>query len=72
MKAETVVLTYAEQAALPDEALYAGLIASGYETMCPYCETFCELIEVPGDTEAVLCPKCGKAFITDLPEHAYP
>ena len=48
----------------------ADIVASGYETICPKCGEFCELIEVPGGTEAVKCPACKTLFLTALPEHA--
>ncbi len=35
------------------------LIASGYEFVCPRCDTFNRVIEV---TETVTCKKCYKTF----------
>ena len=47
------------------------IVASGYEATCPQCDEYCELIEVPRNGEAVVCPACNSLFTTDLPEHAY-
>ncbi len=47
------------------------IIAGGYEAVCPQCDELCELIEVPRDGEAVVCPSCGSLFTTAPPEHAY-
>lgn len=44
------------------------IIASGYEWVCPDCETFNTEIEI---NETVKCVCCGVEFETDLPEHAY-
>src|SRR3990167_9637898 len=41
-----------------EEEEEVDLIASGYEAMCPRCETLCELIEVPRSNDVVECPKC--------------
>ena len=65
MKAQT------ERAAEDFEDLQtANIVASGYETCCPECDTVCDLIEVPRWQEAVVCPDCGCRFRTDDPEHA--
>lgn len=44
------------------------LVASGYEWLCPACETLNHEIEV---TTQVTCNACGATFETDPPEHAY-
>ena len=44
------------------------IIASGYEWICPDCETLNREIEI---TEIVKCACCDAEFETDLPEHAY-
>lgn len=44
------------------------IIASGYEWVCPDCETFVREI---GLTETVECPCCGAKFETAPSEHAY-
>lgn len=46
------------------------IIASGYEWICPECETLNEVIEYP-KTGMVQCEGCGKGFCTDLPEHCF-
>jgi hypothetical protein len=43
------------------------IIASGYEWICPFCETHNEEIEVK---EKVKCIKCKKVFETNPAEHA--
>lgn len=44
------------------------IIASGYEWICPECETFNQEIEI---TETVKCCSCKTTFETNPPEHAY-
>ena len=44
------------------------IIASGYEWICPGCETFNKEIEI---TETVQCKGCGAVFETNPPEHAF-
>lgn len=44
------------------------MIASGYEWICPECETLNKEIEW---TENVTCEQCGRIYETELPEHAY-
>ena len=45
------------------------IIASGYEWICPICETYNTNIECP---EIVTCEneKCRQSFFTKPPEHA--
>lgn len=43
------------------------IIASGYEWVCPNCETLNDEIEVKED---VKCKRCGDYFVTNCPEHA--
>jgi len=45
------------------------IIASGYEWICPECDTYHEVIEYPR-SGTVQCEGCGKKFSTGLPEHA--
>ena len=44
------------------------LIASGYEWECPNCEEVNREIEF---TDTVCCGKCGGAYETKSPEHAW-
>lgn len=44
------------------------IIASGYEWICPDCETFNTEIEI---TETVKCVCCDAEFETAPAEHAY-
>lgn len=44
------------------------MIASGYEWICPECESFNTETEVG---EFVTCGECGMDFETNPPEHAY-
>ena len=43
------------------------IIASGYEWICPKCETLNRHCEY---TEIVECVNCGKQYNTAPPEHA--
>lgn len=45
------------------------MIASGYEAICPICETAIHTIEI---VETVTCPTCGITHPVDETEHAYP
>ncbi len=56
-----------------DNYMYQGkdnvdIVASGYEWVCPICETLNKEISC---TEVVICLKrdCKKSFFTNLPEH---
>jgi len=44
------------------------LIASGYEWICPKCDTFNTEIEI---TEKVTCPECGATWETGECHHAH-
>lgn len=44
------------------------IIASGYEWICPDCDT---LNRVNGLTEIVKCGCCGREFETNPPEDAF-
>lgn len=50
------------------ELQVVDLIASGYEWVCPDCETLNKEIEVK---ETVTCSGCGHTFDANPPEHAY-
>ena len=45
------------------------MIASGYEWICPECETFHQVIEIP-KVEEVTCKKCQEQFKIGEPFHA--
>ena len=45
------------------------MIASGYEWICPKCETFHQVIEIPKVEEAT-CKKCHEQFQIGEPFHA--
>lgn len=44
------------------------LMASGYEWVCPECDTLNHEIEAKGK---VTCAQCGTECETNPPEHAY-
>lgn len=45
------------------------VIASGYEWICPECQTFHKIIEFPKNP-VIQCSECGCKVELDLPEHA--
>ena len=45
------------------------IIASGYEWICPHCDTLNKLSEYPS-SQIVVCEQCGETCEAELPEHA--
>jgi len=53
----------------PNDDGSVDIIASGYEWMCPNCEAFNRIAEIPSD-EKVECDACHKAFPMSDYHHA--
>ncbi len=53
---------------MPQGTEPVDIIASGYEWMCPTCETLVLEIE---HTEIVTCSECNKSYYTSPPLHAH-
>jgi uncharacterized protein YbaR (Trm112 family) len=51
-----------------DEAEQVGLIASGYEWICPLCDQFNKEIEI---NEQVTCKRCKRVFPVSDYSHCY-
>ena len=45
------------------------IIVSGYEWICPSCESLNKICEYPCD-QKLKCEICGEEFVAALPEHA--
>lgn len=53
---------------VPTELMQVDMIASGYEWVCPECETYNREI---GITEQIRCAKCNQEFEVKEAHHAY-